>query len=175
MADLIVNAFPPRNKAVPAEQQGIFEKFTVIRNDGSSEPGGKHDHCQYFVLDLNHDPHAKAAMQAYAMSCKDSHPLLSDEILTRYGMPPEYKHVGHVQVFVAPMSRTGPLSPYVSAQWTEFTPQDGALLYVQRVNCFPNDGQTRDWSAEEAAAEAGENWRAVPFSTTGAGDNADPT
>lgn len=59
---------------------GVYRKFEVKRTDGSSEPGGKHENCAYFVLDLNHDPHALAALKAYASACRKTHPKLADDI-----------------------------------------------------------------------------------------------
>ena len=81
-------AFPARDLTKPAEQQGIFEKFTVRRNDGSDTVGGKHHGCRYFVLDLDHDQHAPAAMQSYAASCRATHPLLADDIEAQFGAAP---------------------------------------------------------------------------------------
>lgn len=60
--------------------RGLYDKFTVTRNDGSSEPGGKHHGCNYFVLDLTHDPHAAAALRAYADSCDADYPLLAADL-----------------------------------------------------------------------------------------------
>lgn len=60
--------------------RGIYHKFKVTRTDGSSEPGEKHHECDYFVLDVNHDPHAKAALLAYSLSCKMDYPLLSQDV-----------------------------------------------------------------------------------------------
>ncbi len=60
--------------------RGLYEKFRVERNDGRSAPGEKHANCEYFVLDLTHDPHALPALTAYAESCKESHPVLSQEL-----------------------------------------------------------------------------------------------
>lgn len=59
---------------------GIYSKFTVVRNDGKSAPGEKHDGCDYFVLDATHDKHAKAALLAYAESCKSEYPLLAADM-----------------------------------------------------------------------------------------------
>lgn len=61
--------------------RGIYRKFNVTRTDGSSEPGGKHEHCRYFVLDLDHDPHAAPALAAYARSCSKTHPVLAADLL----------------------------------------------------------------------------------------------
>lgn len=41
---------------------GLYRKFIVTRTDGKSAPGQKHDGCDYFVLDLTHDPHAAPAL-----------------------------------------------------------------------------------------------------------------
>lgn len=60
--------------------RGIYHKFNITRTDRSSASGGKHENCRYFVLDLNHDPHAPAALLAYAESCKDTHPVLSADL-----------------------------------------------------------------------------------------------
>jgi hypothetical protein len=60
--------------------RGLYQKFTVLRNDGKHMFGEKHHGCEYFVLDLTHDKHAKAALLAYAESCKDEYPLLSHDL-----------------------------------------------------------------------------------------------
>ena len=62
------------------ETKGLYHKFNVTRTDGSSEPGGKHEHCRYFVLDLDHDPHAASALDAYARSCRKDFPVLADDL-----------------------------------------------------------------------------------------------
>lgn len=77
--------YKQRDPSIPAEQQGMFQKFYVTRTDGSSEPGGKHEHCNYFVLDLVHDKHAPDAMRAYATACASTHPILSAEIFKQFG------------------------------------------------------------------------------------------
>lgn len=78
---------PPRAIGVPDTGQGLFQKFEVRRTDGSSEPGGKHEGCEYFVLDTDHDPHAAAALRAYAAACEGSHPLLARDLRERYHLP----------------------------------------------------------------------------------------
>ena len=60
--------------------RGLYEKFRVRRLDGSDRLGGKHDGCWYFVLDVTHDPHARAALLAYAESCRADYPLLADDL-----------------------------------------------------------------------------------------------
>lgn len=64
--------------------RGLYQKFTRIeRADGQHEPGRKHADCEYFVLDLDHDPHAYAALLAYARSCESEYPLLARDLRTR--------------------------------------------------------------------------------------------
>lgn len=67
--------------------RGLYNKFTVTRNDGSSEPGGKHHGCEYFVLDLTHDVHAAAALLAYADSCEADYPLLAADLRLKANPP----------------------------------------------------------------------------------------
>lgn len=78
-------SLPTRDTNLSGEEQGLFNKFTVVRNDGSSSHGKKHDGCEYFVLDVDHDPYSKAAVLAYAEACKETHPLLSADLIKRYG------------------------------------------------------------------------------------------
>ena len=80
-------ALPERDATKPAEQQGLFRKFDVRRTDGSSEPGGKHENCEYFVLDTDHDPNATAALVAYANSVEATHPELAADMRNRYALP----------------------------------------------------------------------------------------
>lgn len=82
-----VSAFPERDPSLPAEAQGLFRKFDVRRVDGRDAPGGKHHNCRYFVLDLDHDRHAPAAMWAYAADCRATHPQLSAGIAAEFDAP----------------------------------------------------------------------------------------
>lgn len=59
---------------------GIYRKFTVMRTDGSSEPGHKHEHCHYFVLDWIHDRYAVPAALAYAAACEAEYPELARDL-----------------------------------------------------------------------------------------------
>lgn len=86
--------FPERDTTKTAEQQGLFNKFNVTRVDGSSAPFEKHENCSYFVIDLDHDPHAKAACLAYAASCVDELPQLSLDLRAEaYRLPTDMKAV----------------------------------------------------------------------------------
>jgi hypothetical protein len=61
-------------------QMGLYNKYCVTRNDETDKIGEKHHGCQYFVLDLTHDPHAKSAILAYARACRETHPALSKDL-----------------------------------------------------------------------------------------------
>lgn len=66
--------------------RGLYHKFDVRRTDGQSEPGQKHHGCDYFVLDLTHDPHARTALMAYAWSCIGDYPDLASDLLKKLGI-----------------------------------------------------------------------------------------
>lgn len=77
---------PERDPAKSNAEQGVYRKFDVRRTDGSDGPGGKHEGCEYFVLDVNHDPHALAALAAYAKACEVTHPQLAADLRDRYSL-----------------------------------------------------------------------------------------
>lgn len=60
--------------------RGLYGKFYVERTDGKSAPGQKHDGCEYFILDLDHDKNAVPALEAYAASCEAEYPLLASDL-----------------------------------------------------------------------------------------------
>ena len=62
------------------KNKGLYPKYRVERTDGSSAPGGKHEKCRYFVLDLDHDPHAKLALKGYVISCRQCFPQLAKDL-----------------------------------------------------------------------------------------------
>jgi hypothetical protein len=78
---------PERQNDVPAEQQGVFRKFEVRRVDGGDRPGGKHHGCEYFVLDVDHDPCAAPALAAYADAVEATHPTLAADMRARFKLP----------------------------------------------------------------------------------------
>lgn len=76
-------------------ERGLYNKFVVQRTDGRDKEGEKHHGCEYFVLDLNHDPHAIPAIRIYARACESEYPKLSadlDEKAENYGY--KYKDGG---------------------------------------------------------------------------------
>jgi len=62
------------------EKRGLYGKYEVIRTDGSSGRGRKHEHCYYFVLDTDHDPFSRPALLAYADACELSYPFLAKDL-----------------------------------------------------------------------------------------------
>ena len=62
-------------------KRGLYGKYLVKRRDGSE----KHKNCDYFVLDITHDKHARKALKAYIKSCKEEFPLLADDLNKRLG------------------------------------------------------------------------------------------
>ena len=77
------------------KQPGMCGKFNVTRIDGKDAPGEKHHGCDYFVLDLTHDPHAIPAILAYADSCeKDGYQVLADELRAKVAVEKALKDGG---------------------------------------------------------------------------------
>jgi hypothetical protein len=65
-------------------QRGIYPKFVVKRADRKDSYGKKHFGCEYFVLDLSHDPYAEAAIRVYADECqKDGYIRLAQDLRAR--------------------------------------------------------------------------------------------
>lgn len=60
--------------------RGLYGKFQVSRVDGTDKPGGKHFGCQYFVLDVDHDPAAIPALRAYVRSVRRKYPKLAEDL-----------------------------------------------------------------------------------------------
>lgn len=62
------------------QSQGLLNKFSVHRQDLRDAPGGDRQDAQYFVLDCTYDPHARAALLAYADSCQAEYPFLAADL-----------------------------------------------------------------------------------------------
>lgn len=60
--------------------RGLYRKYAVRR---LRDPARKHAYCDYFVLDLHHDPHAVVALRAYAVSCARNYPQLAADLRNR--------------------------------------------------------------------------------------------
>lgn len=73
-------AVPTADALLAEKQAGIYRKFRVERTDGSSGPGGKHERCEFFVLDWEHDKFAVPAALAYADACEQEFPELARDL-----------------------------------------------------------------------------------------------
>ncbi len=69
-----------RDPEVSAREQGLFRKYDVRRVDGKRDPAG----AEYFVL-RDDDPHARAAVLAYANSAEATHPQLAADLRRQWG------------------------------------------------------------------------------------------
>jgi len=62
---------------VPEAKQGLYRKYSVRR---LGDKRRKHADCEYYVLDLHHDPFAAAALRAYAKACFHEFPQLAEDL-----------------------------------------------------------------------------------------------
>lgn len=90
IASVSVPGLPQRDPNLPAEEQGLFNKFLVRRVDGQDQPGCKHYRCRYFVLDVDHDKWAPAALGAYAIACREEAPKLAQDLAEKWGAQVPY-------------------------------------------------------------------------------------
>lgn len=58
--------------------RGLYKKYDITR---LNDEEGKHDACEYFVLDLTHDKFAVPALRAYAEACRGEYPKLAEDLL----------------------------------------------------------------------------------------------
>lgn len=63
-----------------SDTKGLYRKYDVIRTDGTSNAGCKHEYCEYYVLDLDHDRYASYALYAYANACEVEYPQLARDL-----------------------------------------------------------------------------------------------
>lgn len=75
-----IDAYLQQESEMGDKTRGLYGKFYIERTDGKSEPGQKHHNCDYFVLDLTHDPFAWMALAAYSRACEKEYPLLSADL-----------------------------------------------------------------------------------------------
>lgn len=68
---------PKAKGLIDPSDLGIIHKFDVKK---VNDPEGKHDYCWYFVLDPQHDPHARIALAAYAVDCAPHYPRLAEDL-----------------------------------------------------------------------------------------------
>lgn len=65
-----------KNQASDSER-GLYRKYRVQR---LGDRAGKHAHCEYYVLDLQHDKFSGAALAAYADACEAEYPQLAADL-----------------------------------------------------------------------------------------------
>lgn len=92
---------PDFDPSKPAVEQGLYRKFEIKRTDGRDRPGGKHEHCEYFVIDVTHDVHAKVALEAYAQAASGNRGPLVDDMRDRYGLRAPMKQQGSASLQLA--------------------------------------------------------------------------
>jgi hypothetical protein len=107
MADLSPRAAPATGPREPENdrKRGLYGKYFVQRLDPATArqdeilflrrryvdadniirdemalPPPKHEQCRYFVLDLDHDRHARAALWGYLSSCAAEYPALAADL-----------------------------------------------------------------------------------------------
>jgi len=68
-------------ESLDQKNRGLYGKFEVRRTDGSSDPGGRHEHDEFFVLNHTTDKHALPALRAYAASCRQDYPKLCEDLM----------------------------------------------------------------------------------------------
>ena len=64
-------------KTMDDKKRGLYRRYRVDRLD---DVLGKHNDCLFFVLDLDHDPHAIPAIIAYIESCEADYPVLAADL-----------------------------------------------------------------------------------------------
>lgn len=118
--------------------KGLYGKFVVRRTDGSDHPSGKHEGCEYFVLDLTHDKHAYMALRAYANSCDEEYPLLASDLRIK---AIEMRDAGLVPTISKELRDA---IARASAEGLAFAEHRGHIVFI-------NDGKNEERMAEREA------------------------
>ncbi|MCZ9634703.1 hypothetical protein [Rhodococcus sp. BH5] len=84
-ADLAPSPVVPAPTETGTNPAGLTDKYIVRRVDGSDAEGGRNFGRRYFVLSYDSDPHARAALAAYAASCDTDYPELAADLRARLG------------------------------------------------------------------------------------------
>lgn len=117
----------------PERERGLWPKFRVERTDGSSKPGGKHEHCMMFVLDVVHDEHARPALAAYANNVREEFPHLAADLFEVLRRLPETPSVD-------PVPR--PTSDGRPDAVPPLTPVEAVLAFVEVLMRLPSTRNT---------------------------------
>lgn len=70
--------------ASTTNRKGLGRKYHVVRLDGRDKPDEHHHGCSLFVLDLTHDPAARAALIAYCAAARVARPALVQDLIDQY-------------------------------------------------------------------------------------------
>jgi hypothetical protein len=142
---------PPFDPNKPRDEQGLYGKFLVRRVDGSDLPGGKHHGCKYFVLDVDHDKYAAAALGTYASQCEQEYPLLAKDLREKFGAQGGQ---GAEPVAEIVHDYNG-----ISVQWLEPAKygrfQSGQKLYIQPQPAVPEETEAMVDAAVKVFEDAG--------------------
>ncbi|KWK44250.1 hypothetical protein [Burkholderia ubonensis] len=133
------DALTERDTSKTNAEQGLYRKFDVRRVDGSDQPGGKHHNCEYFVLDLNHDGYARAALRAYARACAAEFPVLATDLIARYALSP----VEQPAAEPAPANETGVEGAKPVAWFIDWPDEPELGHYFAEEPCDPKYGRSR--------------------------------
>lgn len=60
-----------------SDQRGLHSKYEVRKVE---DPTSKHDDCRFFVLDIDHDVHARRALRLYAAAVGFQNPELFHDL-----------------------------------------------------------------------------------------------
>ncbi|WP_321967622.1 hypothetical protein [Burkholderia cepacia] len=140
------DALTDRDYDLHEHEQGLYRKFDVRRVDGSSEPGGKHRDCEYFVLDMTHDQHARAALRAYADACAPTHPELSADLIARYALAPALQPAAAVSN--EQRSAINDAARVLEQNWEHATADSLREAFSIEAKAEPQPEQHADWRAD---------------------------
>lgn len=112
------------------ESLGLYAKYCKIeRTDGRSAPGEDHEDCDYFVLDITHDPFALPALHAYANACESEYPELANDLRVMADSPPRSSEEGptpRIDGAIAAKQRQ------IITLWTDNATLEGEKLELER-------------------------------------------
>lgn len=136
----------------PDQKRGLYEKYIVVRHDGSSRPGGKHETCRYHVLDLEHDRFAGPALRAYADACEAEYPDLARDLRAMFPAPEPAPGPGTAEYLE--FARGTP-APEPAPESEGRCPEHGCILATRAVAFCPECLDRQRRLTQELIDEAG--------------------
>jgi len=79
--------------AINQQVLGLYNKFKVTRTDGKDAVGEKHEHDEYFVLNLSTDKNSIPAICAYIEACESEYPALAADLRAKIAEINDQKNV----------------------------------------------------------------------------------